>query len=106
MNTTDNPSSGVRCSDTICQAVEKPIVTNAQPKVIVIQKKITPIPITTTTQLVLKITETPSRKAARDRSDTPVPGVMNGSSVGDLSKSASHQGEKIQRESRNLNRHQ
>ena len=94
MNTTDNPSSGVRCSDTICQAVEKPIITNAQPKVIVIQKKITPIPITTATQPVLKITETPSRKAARDRSDTPVPGAMNGSSVGDLSKSASHQGEK------------
>ena len=97
-NTIDNQRSeersGVPCIDSISQVVEKPTVSNIQPKVIVIQKNITPVPITTATQPVMKITQTPSRKAAHERSNTPVPGSMNGSFVSTQSKSTGRQREK------------
>lgn len=80
----------------ICSILEKPTASNTQPKVIVIQKKITPIPINTTVQPVIKINTTPNRKATRDRSETPVPGSMNGSFVSTHLKSAGPQRVKTQ----------
>lgn len=92
--TTDNQRpeecSGFPCSNTISPEVEKPTVSNTQPKVIVIHKKTTPIPINTVTQPVKKINVTHSRRAAQDRSETPVPGSF----VSTQSKSTSPQGVK------------
>ena len=68
-------------SSTISSNVEKPActVSNTRPRVIVIQKKDYPIDSNITIQSDTKHHMTPNRKATRNRSETPVPGSMNGS---------------------------
>ena len=73
---TEDPSIQI-----ISSVVEKPVISTTQPRVIVVQKKPDPIIINSTIQHESKISMTPSRKFTSDRSKTPVPGSLNGSSV-------------------------
>ena len=67
-------SEGVKCNDTINPAIDKHTDFNTQPKVIYVQEKDT----NANRQSTMKEHTTPIRKATRDRSNTPVPGSMNG----------------------------
>ena len=60
------------------RSTDSSTVSQSQPRVIVIQKN--EVPVSTTTKTVT-INTTPKRNIAEDRSETPVPGCMNGASV-------------------------
>ena len=68
-------SEGVKCNDAINPTIDKYTDSNTQPKVIYVQENDT----NTNRQSTMKEHTTSIRKATRDRSNTPVPGSMNGS---------------------------
>ena len=74
---------------------EKSTVTITRPCVIVEQKESTPTTINSTIQHENKINITPKRKAAKDRTETPVPGSLNGSFVSTKKTSAGPQRENV-----------
>ena len=74
---------------------EKSTVTITRPCVIVEQKESTPTTINSTIQHENKINITPKRKAAKDRTETPIPGSLNGSFVSTKKTSADPQRENV-----------
>ena len=73
-------------SNNATRSTDSSTVTQSQPRVIVIQKNEVPVSITTKT---VTINTTPKRIVAKDRSETPVPGCMNGASV-NVKRKSSH----------------
>ena len=73
-------------SNNATRSTDNSTVTQSQPRVIVIQKN--EVPVSTTTKTVT-INTTPKRIVAKDRSETQVPGCMNGASV-NVKRKSSH----------------
>lgn len=60
---------------------EKPLTTTTQPHIIVISGKVNDTGNSTKKLTVINVPTTPARKPTKDRSETPVPGSVNGSFV-------------------------
>ena len=88
--------SGISSINSTSSINAKPATTKTQPKVIVIQKNNNSTTLNTTIQPEKVINTTPKRKSTKDRSETPVPGSMNGSYMSAQNLSASSQSDKLQ----------
>ena len=60
---------------------EKPVTSPTKPHIIVIHSKVTDTGNAPKKLTVINVPTTPDRKPARDRSETPVPGAVNGSFI-------------------------